>query len=178
MRIRLLMRKEVPTLLALYQAAFMGKPWFMSWSLEKTKNLFQERSALPDFLCHVLIKDGVIVAAHGYNRFSDWKQLGEYLGPTVGEDLAVQLAGSEIYYENLLITDTKVQGRGLATRLRQEVFRRLRRKINSQKAVVIARYRSDNFGTIQSAKKCGFVHSGIESPLPNGLFFQYWQLIL
>ena len=173
--IRLLQPADVPRVLAIYQDAFAGFPWYETLSDTELQARWKHDSEKAGFTAYVVEKDGLVVASGWHDAISIdqlRQERGNELADWVEQKLTID-PDRQVIWERELVVAQQYQRQRMATRLRGHSESNL--KLSGNKFLVLARIREDNIASIRSARRFGFSKTGVrQAASTKPLKHDYW----
>lgn len=158
----------------IYRDAFAGSPWFKTLSEDIVQAQWEKDSSRLGFMCLVGAWERGVVAALWWDTLSLSALQDERGGELVQLASSLAQSGDKIIWEREVMVAPAAQGRGIATQMRLEFLKCLKRQY--PRALILTRMRDDNFGIVRVAQKLGFQRTGIRIPSNQqpGVMHEYW----
>ena len=158
-----------------YKQAFAGAPWFESLTDEQVFERWQKSFQHFGFAALVALERDIVVGSHWHETTylaEVAKQWGDELAqfalsflnrqPTCPAELMSAHPNGDIVWERHLSVAPAWQGKGIGSLLRSAFLERLAQEPGN--FLVLTRMRADNVASIRTAKKIGFVRTGVVMP--------------
>lgn len=159
MQLRQFIDGDEPNILAIYQAAFAGFPWFEELSMATVQGRFAKDKQRLGFDCLVAEEDGQIVGACWWDETSP-QLLRQERGERLANFCETHCGSNGLIWCRDTIVAPHLHGQGIASTLKQELFRRLK---TAGKTFIFTRFRDDNLPIIKVNQRFGMRPTGVKT---------------